>query len=316
MEKHQPAPPTECFPFTWRRRVKGPGFQWIWGQKGKRLLVGPPEENLQPYEPLVEETGLFLTFANLASSEKAFLRFANTYGRLGTYHVYQPELGEPLEEWRMHHCRMRFLAKLRQRCNQAAPKLSEIVKWRDENEVEFRFPRVEATDFDELWRHGVLRRRLQNMKGLPLFQRPDLVGLARWFLCFAVDDWLQELQKNRNAIAPRMVLSEGKPQLVFSPSNLLGAMVYQLATALHGSWPFQECAYCRKFFRLAPGVNRANRRTCSNTCKQYLHNRRVANARQLHAQGRTAQQIARELNVLPQGKRTSADIVKKWTASA
>jgi hypothetical protein len=60
-----------------------------------------------------------------------------------------------------------------------------------------------------------------------------------------------------------MVWSEDacRPQFVFAPSSLLGAMVCQFAVALHGAWPFKECAYCHRFFRLAPGVNRA-----SSTC--------------------------------------------------
>jgi hypothetical protein len=72
----------------------------------------------------------------------------------------------------------------------------------------------------------------------------------------------------------------------------------------------QECAHCGKFFRLAPGVNRANRLTCSHTCKQYRHNRRVENARALHATGRTVRQIVKELDVKPRGTRSSVEIVK------
>src|SRR5262249_41673165 len=86
----------------------------------------------------------------------------------------------------------------------------------------------------------------------------------------------------------------------------------QFAAALHGAWPFKECAYCHKFLRLEPGVNRANRLTCSHTCKQYLYNRRIESARQLHAQGRTVRQIAKELNVKPHGKKSSLEIVKTW----
>jgi hypothetical protein len=89
-------------------------------------------------------------------------------------------------------------------------------------------------------------------------------------------------------------------------------MVCQLAAAMHGGWPFQECAYCHKFFRLQPGVNRANRLTCSQTCKQYLHNRRVQRAQELFAAGRTVRQIIRELNVKPNGSKASSALVKAW----
>src|SRR5262245_28120524 len=105
MARERPAKPDECFAFTWRRREKGPGFRWERGHRsGRCLLVGPPDKDLRAYQPLVEETGLFLTFAHLDGSEGAFLRFANAYGRLGTYHQLvlepgdqlEPEHGEPL----------------------------------------------------------------------------------------------------------------------------------------------------------------------------------------------------------------------------
>jgi hypothetical protein len=166
-----------------------------------------------------------------------------------------------------------------------------------------------------MWRHrGQLRQRPRGKKDVPLFQPGDLHGPALWFLGFALEYWLRELEGFGKPIAPRMVWSEedSRPRLVFGPSSLLGAMVCQLAVALHGAWPFQECACCHKFFRLAPGINRANRRTCSSTCKQYLHNRRVEHARALHAQGRTIRQIVQELNVKPHGTKSNVEIVKTW----
>jgi hypothetical protein len=268
---------------------------------------------LVPYEPLVQETGLFLTFAHLNGSEDEFLQFANTYGRLGTYYTYGPAHGEPLDEWQRHHRWMRFLAELRKKSVEDRPELGTFVSW-EGDEVIYRFPNI-GTGATELWRHrGRLRQRPQSKEGLPLFQPGDLAGPARWFLSYSIEDWITELQHYGKPIAPRMVWSEtaSRPQLVFGPSSLLGAMVCQFAAALHGAWPFKACACCHKFFRLAPGVNRANRLTCSHTCKQYLHNRRVERARQLHAEGRTVRQIVKELNVKTQGKKSNVDIVKAW----
>jgi hypothetical protein len=268
---------------------------------------------LPAYEPLVEETGLFLTFAHLDDSKDAFRRFANTYGRLGTYHSYWHERGEPLDEWQRHHRWMRFLADVQSECLKDRPKLGEVVSWK-EDEVVYRFPKV-GTGATERWRHkGEICLRPQSRKGLPLFRPGDLAGPARWFLRYAVEDWLRELEDHERPIAPRMVWSEtaGRPELVFGPSNLLGAMVCQFAAALHGAWPFKECAFCHKFFRLAPGVNRADRLTCSHTCKQYLHNSRVESARRLRAEGRTVRQIVKELGVKPYGEKSAVNIVNGW----
>jgi hypothetical protein len=305
----------ECFAFTWRRRGNGEGFRWEQNQTFGRLLVGPPDDRLLDYEPLAEETGLFLTFAHLGGSEEAFLRFANRYGRLGTHHTLGPQRGEPLEEWQRHHRWMRFLADLRSACRTGGPKLGKVVRWQ-RGEVLYSFPKI-GTSQNESWRHlGSLRKRLLDKNGQPLFQPGDLQGPALWFLAFAINDWLDELQKRQKPITPRMVWSheDQRPQFVFSPSSLLGAMVCQFAAALHGAWPFKECAFCHRFFRLAPGINRANRLTCSHTCKQYLHNRRVERARKLRAQGRTFRQIAHELNVKPRGEKSSVEMVKTWIA--
>jgi hypothetical protein len=313
MASSRPATPNECFEFSWRRREKGSGFRWEQDRDGRWLLVGPPNESLLRYEPLVEETGLFLTFAHLDGSKDAFLRFANAYGRLGAYHTFGAEHGEPLDEWQMHHQWMAHLAKLRRECLKDRPELDKFVSW-EGDEVLYRFPKT-GTGSTETWRHrGQIRLRPQSKQGQPLFQPDDLAGPARWFLCYAIEDWLRELQHGKKPIAPRMVWSETdrRPQLVFGPSSLLGAMVCQFAVALHGGWPFKECAHCHKFFRLAPGVNRANRLTCSITCKQYLHNRRVEHACQLHAEGRTIRQIVKELNVQPHSKKSNVDVVKAW----
>jgi hypothetical protein len=313
MARDRHVQPTECFEFIWWRRQKGLGFRWQRDRRGRCFLLGPPNDSLLAYQPLVEETGLFLTFAHLDGSEGEFLRFANTYGRLGTYHTFGPEHGEPFDEWQRHHRWLQFLAQLRNECLKARPELDEVVSW-EGNEVIYRFPKINDGDSED-WRHrGRLRQCPRSKKGVPLFQPGDLAGPALWFLGHAIQDWLKELAHWEKPITPQLVWSEqdSRPQFVFGPSSLLGAMICQFAAALHGTWPFKECACCHKFFRLAPGVNRANRLTCSLTCKQYLHNHRVEHARQLHAQGRTVPQIAKELIVKPQGKKSSVQIVKTW----
>src|SRR5580700_715745 len=178
MASDRHATPTEWFEFSWWRREKGPGFRWEQGSTGLWLLVGPPNKSLLPYEPLVQETGLFLTFAHLDGSNDEFLGFANTYGRLGSYHSYSPDHREPLDEWRRHHRWMRFLAKLQNDCALAklqndcaneGPELREVVTWKGD-EVIYRFPKI-GTGSTELWRHrGELRLRPQSKKGLLLFR--------------------------------------------------------------------------------------------------------------------------------------------------
>jgi hypothetical protein len=313
MRPRDGARPADGFDFTWRRPAAGAGFRWQPNRKYGGLLVGPPQHGLLPYQPLAEETGLFLAFARLGDSQEEFLRFANAYGRLGTYFQIGPDLGEPLDEWQRHQRWMRHLTDLRDECDRDWPHLGPYVGWAGD-ELAFRFPPI-GEGSSETWRHrGELRVVPRNNDGPPLFRRGEVLRPARWLLSFAIDDWLQELHGMRRPVAPRMVWSEAdsQAQLVFGPTSLLGAMVCQLAAAVHRGWPFQECARCHRFFRLEPGVNRANRRTCSHTCKQYLYNQRVQRAQSLHAEGWTVPAIVKELQVKPQGKRSGAEVVRTW----
>ena len=316
MANYEHALPAEGLEFSWRRRVKGPGFQWRQDPHGRWLLVGPLQESLPAYEPLLEETGLFLTFAHLDGTKDAFLDFANIYGRLGTYHSFSlgSERGEPLEEWERHHLWLQHLTEVHGECIKERPQLDRFVSWKSD-EITFRFPKI-GTTATEQWRHrGVRRERLKNKQDSPLFRSGDLVGPARWFLCYAIDYWLGELQVYR-PIAPRMIWSEkdSRPQFAFGPSSLLGALVCQFAAALHGGWPFQECAFCHRFFRLAPGVNRANRLTCSRACNLTCTTGRSERGTSpvFHAEGWTVRHIVMELKVQPQGKKSSLDIVNGW----
>jgi transposase len=56
-----------------------------------------------------------------------------------------------------------------------------------------------------------------------------------------------------------------------------------------------------------PGVNRANRLSCSASCRQRGHRLRVKRAQELHAQGMTPREIAK---VIGSGVKS----VKHWIA--
>jgi hypothetical protein len=91
------------------------------------------------------------------------------------------------------------------------------------------------------------------------------------------------------------------------PKNLFAALCLQFALALAGDKNYQRCASCGKWFELLPGVNRADRQTCSQTCRTRLYRQRKERALALHAQGQTARAIARELDA-------NLDAVTKWIA--
>jgi hypothetical protein len=61
----------------------------------------------------------------------------------------------------------------------------------------------------------------------------------------------------------------------------------------------------RQVVRIASGVNRADKQTCSQTCRTRLYRQRKERAVVLHAQGKTARAIGRELDA-------KVDAVTKW----
>jgi hypothetical protein len=135
---------------------------------------------------------------------------------------------------------------------------------------------------------------------------------------FFIRHMLNSEMRDTKASIPRMFWSptESTLKLRYVPHNLLGAMYLQFAMALNVKSEFRECAVCRKPFRLSPGVNRANRLTCSETCKTYRYRGRIEKARELHGQGKTVREIVKELSVGQPGwnLKKKIETVKSWIA--
>jgi hypothetical protein len=98
-----------------------------------------------------------------------------------------------------------------------------------------------------------------------------------------------------------------RPELTYVPDGLLEAMYFQFMQAIDKGWKYRQCPVCLKAFQLAPGVNRANRLTCSITCRTYLYRSRIGKARELHRRGKSIKAIAKELHA-------EEATVKSWIA--
>ncbi len=97
----------------------------------------------------------------------------------------------------------------------------------------------------------------------------------------------------------------GRPALDILPRDLATAMVLQLAAAVALNKEYRPCRVCGRYFELSPGLNRADRSTCSALCRKRSYRQRMARARKRHAQGKSLREIARELD-------TNVVTVKKW----
>jgi hypothetical protein len=92
------------------------------------------------------------------------------------------------------------------------------------------------------------------------------------------------------------------------PRTLFAALCLQFALALAGDKHYQQCVSCGKWYELLPGVNRADKQTCSQTCRTRVYRQRKERALALHAEGKTPRAIARELDA-------KVDAVTKWITS-
>jgi hypothetical protein len=87
--------------------------------------------------------------------------------------------------------------------------------------------------------------------------------------------------------------------------SLLDFMWFSFARSVVGGVDYVKCASCPRYILLQTGFNRSDRTTCGATCRYRLYKQRMAQARELHAAGKTARQIAKELPA-------KLDHVKKW----
>jgi hypothetical protein len=296
---------------------------------------------LRFYKPLEEERGLFLTFAATPPTPEGVLHFANRYGPLGAGRIktvlqelsdleasiFYPE--ETLEEqkrllshpryggprmeafaaWKdeinwMHH--LTGLWRAAEAKDRRA--LARSISWQGSKIIHSWQPTERFTGEDavidprstgkEVWDDAILRPW-----GEDLFRNGELEGPALYFVMRAVNRGIM------GAVHPQLGWSvdRRRPELFYRAGGLLGAMCWQFAEALDKGWKYRQCPVCLKTFQLAPGENRADRLTCSNTCRTYLYRRRMEKARELHQQGKTPKQIAKELE-------TTVKTAQHWIA--
>jgi hypothetical protein len=335
------------FEFYWFKPVAGGGFRWVPArlrdlpsrEAEQLVLVQERGAQLGLYNPL-DVDGLFLTFADLAAdlTPSTVLTFAAKYGCLGegwplrpgsvawdevlpplnTYAMPKTKTAEdvrqwkaePFALWRDEVTLMNHLVTLwgyATAGDDAA--LKELVRW-DGDTVVFRLPPSEPFILDLIgWDKGEIAWPPEDYATPdgPLFKRGELQRPAKVF----VQEHLSRALKGRSVTYElAWSVRHDRPVLQARPPSLLGALFFQFAKAVtdpEGGFRYSHCQRCGKRMALAPGVNRADRTTCSDSCRALLYRQRQKQARQLHAAGKTAKEIAQELG-------SNAKTVKGWVS--
>jgi hypothetical protein len=268
--------------FTWQRPTsRKRGFLWE-GTGDARHLLRVPGAAFHAYRP---HPGIFRDFAGLQPTPAAVLTFANRYGALRR----EPDR-EPFSFWRQGILQMAALVRL-----------SDAVSAGDWKKIPealepFLADAALATAAD-------IRPLRQKRKRGEMISRNEQVHVAVMRLYHAIAP-LERLagEGSWNSVS-------GAVEVRLKPADLLGYLFLQLGVAFLEGRRFRQCPGCGKWWLLAPGVNRADRSTCSGYCRLKLYRQRRAQAVVLHQQGWVAEEIAKEIG-------SEVSKVKSWLAEA
>jgi hypothetical protein len=312
-----------------RDRVENPTPEPVLAWSGS----GPTTED---YAPLSEERSLFRIFAGTDPTPEGCLEFANRYGVLGTRtYCGRGNLScEPIAAWRLRVNWLRHLVRLWDLARVGDQgQLAQYLEWHamklvgQECEAVVltnlpaerpryrcghpRFPSDPAATryglYDRADGEIVLSDVASQWRGHeetlpPVLSRGDLVRPALW-CCHAFVSIELEMAGTKTRLA--WDLGTHKPRMQIVPADLWAAILLQFALAIDGEKSHQQCLVCRRWFELSPSVNRADRLTCSASCRVRLVKRRRERTLQLRAEGKSVREIAKETGA-------KVENVKRW----
>lgn len=249
------------FQFLWTAPI--PGYRWAPGQAGDPELVevATPPREVREYAPLAADNPVFLHFADAAPTEDGYLEFANSFGALGISRREIPRAvnGEPLSTWKQEHAHLTQAVRLwRAALENDLQALRSVIRWTRSSVV------YETDQFGQAFTRTaspVIYSRLRH---------GQLVQPAWHFLQSMVN------QAIRARVAPQLLWHDEKLRLYFRPDSLRAAMWLQLARAIAGKAEYRRCEICSAWFELKPGVNRADKRLCTDACKMVRYRREKA----------------------------------------
>jgi hypothetical protein len=133
------------------------------------------------------------------------------------------------------------------------------------------------------------------------FTQGDLVKPALHYVQSTINRRLE------GRASPRLLWDANHERLglYIVPDSLIGALWLQFAWAVERDSQFRRCAECRIWFELAPGTARSDKLYCSTHCRTKAYRKRQAEAVRLHAEGRSIEDIALQMESDP-------DTVRGW----
>jgi hypothetical protein len=268
--------------FTWQRPAsRRRGFKWEGTGEDLRLVQvsGAAFNSYQPHP------GIFRDFADLQQTPEAVLNFANRYGGLRERLDFNA-----FPNWR--HGIQHF---------QQLVGLNDALTGNDWTRIpkalEPLLADASLAESAEIRQIHLKRKRGENVS---LNEQVHVVVMR---LCRAI------APAERFAAEGSWNSLTGKVELRLKHADLLDFMFYQLGHAFIGGRRFRQCTVCGKWSLLTPGVNRADRTTCSGYCRVKRCRQRRAKALELQRMGRAPRSIAKEIG-------SDVSKVKEWLSDS
>jgi hypothetical protein len=301
--------------------------------------AGSAEEKV--YQPLKDETGLFLMFARAEPTVAGIARFAAKYGMLGlgaelhvkplalesdwrsmTGRVRAGELtveevegiihdtAEPVGCWAYQMYSLRAALDLWDLVQQGdSTGLAHRIQWRrgEGGGLAVYYTGIVPPDSKPAaprwpgFGESLIASQDENPQLLDSLRPGDLYGPAFAYIEHTINARLDGLVAVRSRWAGRR---DRLPQRLV-PRSLLGVIWLQFAQACDANRKYQDCAHCGRPFEVSPTAFRASKQFCKDSCRVQAHRKRREAALTLHAEGKAVREIAKEV-------KTEEDVVRGW----
>jgi hypothetical protein len=316
--------------FPWQ--VAKDGYNWLdscpigeSGQDRRSFLtdgrpIGAGGLRVVQYQPLAAFPGLFRVFADTEPNHDGIKAFADRFGPLGGEIAKQIPLydhlhakgvplgiGEPLGAWSTEILTMRFAIDIWEAArNGDVGRLERVISWTEDGSgVQIlshpELPKGQLPEAPARVERAWIAGTHLGDDVLGRFVRGDLVKPALHYVQSTIN------KKLEGRASPRLLWDAKRERLglYIVPAGLIGALWLQFARAVERNSRFRQCAECGTWFELAPGTARADKLYCSTPCRIKAYRKRQAEAARLHGEGRSIEDIARQLDSDP-------DTVRGW----
>jgi len=298
---------------------QSPDVRWHFLTPAHRTGGGP--FRVLRYHPLSAFSGLFRNFAATDPSLDAIKGFADRYGLLGGNlrrrivlygqgrgSKHPMGFGEHVDGWVNEILIMRLAVDLWESARQGnADYLGRMISWTSDG------TRVSINTHPELQRGQLPQQKPAHVhRAVIADERLDQEILARFVPGDPIGPALHCMQSLINEhldhrASPRLLWEANRDRLglYIVPDGLIGALWLQFARAVERDARFRQCLECTTWFEVAPGRGRSDKQFCSTACRTRAYRKRQAEAVRLHREGRSIEDIARELESDP-------DTVRGW----